>query len=91
VFDAAMLVGLWQLDREELLAGMLLFRVLYYIVPFILSLLILAAREVITGRRTVAQHAAPLPPEPPAATDVIAGSLDEAVHTQAVMREERRA
>jgi uncharacterized membrane protein YbhN (UPF0104 family) len=29
VFDAAMLVGLWQMDREELLAGMLLFRMLY--------------------------------------------------------------
>ena len=28
VFDAAMLVGLWQMDREELLAGMLLFRAL---------------------------------------------------------------
>jgi len=27
VFDAAMLVGLWQMDREDLLAGMLLFRV----------------------------------------------------------------
>ena len=26
VFDAAMLVGLWQMDREDLLAGMLLFR-----------------------------------------------------------------
>ena len=33
VFDAAMLVGLWQMDREELLAGMLLFRVLYYLAP----------------------------------------------------------
>ncbi len=38
VFDAAMLVGLWQFDKEELLAGMLLFRVLYYITPFVLSL-----------------------------------------------------
>src|SRR6202167_3564449 len=34
VFDAAMLVGLWQMDREDLLAGMLLFRVLYYLSPF---------------------------------------------------------
>ncbi len=91
VFDAAMLVGLWQLDREELLAGMLLFRVLYYIVPFVLSLVVLATREVIVGRRSEAPRAEPLPPEPPAATDVIAGSLDEAVQTQAVMREERRA
>src|SRR5215471_17930850 len=37
VFDAAMLVGLWQMDKEELLAGMLLFRVLYYLSPFFLS------------------------------------------------------
>ncbi len=38
VFDAAMLVALWQFDKEELLAGLLLFRLLYYIVPFALSL-----------------------------------------------------
>src|SRR3979409_240244 len=30
VFDAALLVGVWQMDRGELLAGMLLFRLLYY-------------------------------------------------------------
>jgi uncharacterized membrane protein YbhN (UPF0104 family) len=29
VFDAAMLVGLWQFDKEDLLAGLLLFRLLY--------------------------------------------------------------
>ena len=46
VFDAAMLVALWQFDKEELLAGLLLFRLLYYIVPFALSLLILGAREL---------------------------------------------
>ena len=33
VFDAAMLVALWQFDKEDLLAGLLLFRLLYYIVP----------------------------------------------------------
>jgi hypothetical protein len=49
VFDAAMLVGLWQMDREELLAGMLLFRVLYYILPFVLSVILLTSREVILG------------------------------------------
>ena len=43
VFDAAMLVALWQFDKEDLLAGLLLFRLLYYIVPFALSLLILGA------------------------------------------------
>jgi glycosyltransferase 2 family protein len=46
VFDAAMLVALWQFDKEQLLAGLLLFRLLYYIVPFILSLGILAGREL---------------------------------------------
>src|SRR5215475_10113260 len=51
VFDAAMLVGLWQMDREELLAGMLLFRVLYYITPFIMSVILLTLREVILGAR----------------------------------------
>ena len=51
VFDAAMLVGLWQMDKEELLAGMLLFRLLYYIVPFVLSVMLLTFREVILGSR----------------------------------------
>jgi glycosyltransferase 2 family protein len=52
VFDAAMLVGLWQMDREELLAGMLLFRLLYYIVPFVISVILLTFREVIIGTRS---------------------------------------
>jgi uncharacterized membrane protein YbhN (UPF0104 family) len=51
VFDAAMLVGLWQMDKEELLAGMLLFRLLYYIIPFVLSVMLLTLREVIVGAR----------------------------------------
>lgn len=51
VFDAAMLVGLWQMDREELLAGMLLFRVLYYIAPFVISVMLLTFREIIVGAR----------------------------------------
>jgi len=49
VFDAAMLVALWQFDKQKLLAGLLLFRLLYYIVPFVLSLLILGGREVVLG------------------------------------------
>ena len=51
VFDAAMLVCLWQMDKEELLAGMLLFRLLYYIVPFVISVILLTLREVILGSR----------------------------------------
>jgi len=47
VFDAAMLVALWQFDKEQVLAGLLLFRVLYYLVPFALALTILGIREVL--------------------------------------------
>jgi uncharacterized membrane protein YbhN (UPF0104 family) len=54
VFDAAMLVALWQFDKEDVLAGVLLFRLLYYIVPFALSLLILGGREVVLALRGVA-------------------------------------
>jgi glycosyltransferase 2 family protein len=46
-----MLVGLWQMDREDLLAGMLLFRLLYYIAPFVISVILLTLREVILGAR----------------------------------------
>lgn len=51
VFDAAMLVALVQYDREELFAGLLLFRLLYYIVPFALALLVLGIRELILSLR----------------------------------------
>src|SRR3954463_2907725 len=51
VFDAAMLVGLWQMDREELLGGMLLFRLLYYYAPFLVSVVLLTIRELILGAR----------------------------------------
>jgi len=67
VFDAAMLVGLWQMDREDLLAGMLLFRVLYYIAPFVISVILLTFREVILGTRLkrLRQQAPPgVPAEP---------------------------
>jgi glycosyltransferase 2 family protein len=60
VFDAAMMVALWQFDKEKLLAGLLLFRLLYYIIPFALSLVILGIREAslnFAARRSA--HAAP--------------------------------
>jgi uncharacterized membrane protein YbhN (UPF0104 family) len=63
VFDAAMLVALWQFDKEDLLAGLLLFRLLYYIVPFVLSLAVLGAREILLSRgmlRLRAKTPAPL-------------------------------
>jgi len=66
VFDAAMLVGLWQMDKEDLLAGMLLFRVLYYVAPFVISVILLTFREVIVGARSkrLRQAAAALAGEP---------------------------
>ena len=44
-----MLVALIEYDKEQLVAGLLLFRLLYYIVPFALSLLILGVRELWLG------------------------------------------
>jgi uncharacterized membrane protein YbhN (UPF0104 family) len=56
VFDAAMLIALWQYDAEDLLAGLLIFRLLYYILPFTLALATLGIREMalhMAGRRNV--------------------------------------
>jgi uncharacterized membrane protein YbhN (UPF0104 family) len=47
VFDATMLVALWEFDKEDLLAGLLLFRLLYYIMPFAVALVMLGVRETI--------------------------------------------
>ena len=66
VFDAAMLVALWQYHREDLLAGLLLFRLLYYIIPFALSLLILGLREIALAVGASRSQLRP-PPEPPPA------------------------
>ena len=46
VFDAAMLIALGQFGREHLIASLLIFRLLYYIMPFMLALLILGLREL---------------------------------------------
>ncbi|MCX7311418.1 MAG: lysylphosphatidylglycerol synthase domain-containing protein [Hyphomicrobiales bacterium] len=56
VFDAAMLIALWEYDAEELLAGLLIFRLLYYIMPFTVALVVLGIRELkmhFFGRRNV--------------------------------------
>ena len=62
VFDAAMLVALWQFNKEDLLAGLLLFRLLYYLCPFVVALVILGIREAWLGTR----RASALPEPPPA-------------------------
>ena len=46
VFDAAMLVALPQFTREHLVATLLLYRVLYFVIPFMLAVTILGMREL---------------------------------------------
>ena len=45
VIEAAMLVGLPQFPKEELLASLLIFRVLYFVLPVALAALLLGSRE----------------------------------------------
>jgi uncharacterized membrane protein YbhN (UPF0104 family) len=46
VFDAAMLVALPQFTREHLVATLLLYRMLYFVIPFMLAITILGMREL---------------------------------------------
>ncbi len=46
VFDAAMLVALPQFGREELLATLVVFRILYFLIPFAISISIMGFREL---------------------------------------------
>jgi uncharacterized membrane protein YbhN (UPF0104 family) len=46
VFDAAMLVALPQFGREQLLATLLVFRVLYFVIPFTIAISIMGMREL---------------------------------------------
>jgi glycosyltransferase 2 family protein len=45
VFDAAMLLALPQFGREQLLATLLVFRVLYFVIPFTMAISIMGTRE----------------------------------------------
>jgi len=46
VIEAALLLGLPQFGREELLAALLTFRVIYFVIPFLLAALVLGLREL---------------------------------------------
>jgi hypothetical protein len=46
VFDAAMLVALPQFGSEQLLATLVVFRILYFLIPFGISISIMGAREL---------------------------------------------
>jgi hypothetical protein len=81
VFDAAMLVALPEYGREQLLATLLVFRVLYFVIPFAIAISIMGTRELWlsvvlpwktrrkNGDCSSASTATPLPPPSPAATD----------------------
>jgi hypothetical protein len=46
VFDAAMLVALPQFGREQLVATLVLFRILYFMLPFAVAIAVMASREL---------------------------------------------
>ncbi|MFO1109823.1 MAG: YbhN family protein [Bradyrhizobium sp.] len=46
VFDAAMLVALPQFGKEQLLATLVVFRILYFLIPFCISISIMGTREL---------------------------------------------
>ena len=59
VLDAAMLVALPQLGREELVAALLVFRVLYFLIPFALALATMACWEAMLMLRRPRSSALP--------------------------------
>ena len=46
VFEATILLAFWRLPYEGLIGALLLFRICYYLVPFIVALLVLGGREI---------------------------------------------
>ena len=46
VFDAAMLVALPEFGREQLLATLVVFRILYFMIPFSISISMMGTREL---------------------------------------------
>jgi uncharacterized membrane protein YbhN (UPF0104 family) len=46
VFEASMLMGLPGVEKEQLLASLLLFRLLYFVIPLLFAALLLGAREL---------------------------------------------
>ena len=54
VFDAAMLLALPQVGKEQLLAALLIFRCLYYLIPFCIAVVAFAAQELrLASRRPI--------------------------------------
>lgn len=63
VFEATILIALSSLPREQVLGALLLFRICYYFLPFVLALALLGAYEIIRrlkALRTVLEPEEPL-------------------------------
>ena len=52
VFDAAMLIALPQVEKEQLLAALVIFRGLYFLIPFAIALTAFGIRELWMPART---------------------------------------
>lgn len=50
IFDATLLIALAQFEKEGLLASLLIFRLLYFVIPFALAVLVLGFRELSLSR-----------------------------------------
>jgi uncharacterized membrane protein YbhN (UPF0104 family) len=50
VFDATLLIALAQLEKEELVASLLVFRLVYFVVPFAAAIVMLGMRELMLAR-----------------------------------------
>ena len=77
VFDAAMLVALPQFGREQLLATLVVFRILYFMIPFGIAISIMGTRELWLSvvqpwqeRRKPNDGCAPAPGEQPEVAEV---------------------
>jgi glycosyltransferase 2 family protein len=64
VFDAALLLGFAQFDRNELIASLLTFRLLYFILPFFVAVCTLSARELWLSLAKSGNSDPPLLPPP---------------------------
>jgi glycosyltransferase 2 family protein len=61
VFEAAMLVALPEVPKEELVAGLLVFRVVYFLVPFCIALVCMACWESVVFLRRARAVALKIP------------------------------
>ena len=50
VFDAAMLLALPQFGREDLVATLVIFRMLYFVIPFMISITIMGIPRALAQR-----------------------------------------